>query len=124
MLDTHESLAAEWHPQLNGSAKAADFSLGSKAKAWWLCKEAKCSPGCTCTQEHVFCAVIQKRAVEGQRCPFCVGQRACACNNLLAVWPQLVQEQWDFAANEALGLSPESLLPGSSKKACRCACSY
>ena len=50
----------------------------------------------------------------GWGCPICSGLKPCHCSSLAAKHPRLVQQQWDFAANER---RPEDLLPQSTIKA-------
>ncbi len=54
------SVAAEWHPTLNGDLTPADVSFSKKQKAWWLCS--------TCG--HQWEASIGNRA-KGAGCPPC-----------------------------------------------------
>ena len=57
-------LAAQWHPELNGSLTPQMVTYGSKKKVWWQCAEG-----------HVWNAVINSRT--GNRkcgCPVCAGR--------------------------------------------------
>ncbi|WP_448412428.1 zinc-ribbon domain-containing protein [Mycolicibacterium sp. XJ652] len=60
------SVAAEWHPTLNGDLTPSDVAFSKKEKAWWIC--AQCG--------NVWEASIGNRAAGGG-CPPC-GRRAAA----------------------------------------------
>jgi hypothetical protein len=36
LSETHPELAAEWHPEMNGSMRSAEVTSGSNQKVWWL----------------------------------------------------------------------------------------
>ena len=67
------TIAAEWHPTLNGDLTPADVSFSKKAKAWWLCASCRKAweavignrvrwPGCP------HCGINgRKRATRGRR---------------------------------------------------------
>lgn len=58
------SVAAEWHPTLNGNMTPDMVTCGSQRKAWWICSEG-----------HVWNAVISSRAASQKcGCPVCAGK--------------------------------------------------
>ena len=57
------SVAAQWHPELNGDLTPVHVTKGCRKKVWWVCSES-----------HVWKAAISSRA--GSRktgCPVCAG---------------------------------------------------
>lgn len=60
------SVAAEWHPTLNGDVTPSDVAFSKKEKAWWICAQCR----------NVWEASIGNRA-RGAGCPPC-GRRAAA----------------------------------------------
>lgn len=65
LAKTQPSLAAEWHPTLNGAATPGDVAAGSPRRPWWLC------PRCG----HEWRARISARSA-GSGCPECAAQQA------------------------------------------------
>lgn len=64
-LETKEpKLAAQWHPDLNGTLTPQMVTVGSHKKVWWRCSE-----------DHVWKAVVYSRA-GGKKsgCPVCAGK--------------------------------------------------
>ncbi|MFR8728608.1 MAG: zinc-ribbon domain-containing protein, partial [Dysosmobacter sp.] len=61
------TVAAQWHPTLNGSLTPQMVTAGSRRKVWWQCA---CG--------HVWKAAIYPRAGK-QRCgcPICAGRTKC-----------------------------------------------
>jgi predicted nucleic acid-binding Zn-ribbon protein len=60
LAERSPTIAAEWHPTLNGDLTPADVSFSKKAKVWWLCA------GC----DHEWQAVIGNR-IRWPGCPHC-----------------------------------------------------
>jgi Probable Zinc-ribbon domain/Protein of unknown function (DUF559) len=60
LAERSPTIAAEWHPTLNGELTPADVSFAKKAKVWWLCA------GCG----HAWQAIIGNR-VRWPGCPHC-----------------------------------------------------
>ena len=57
------TIAAEWHPSLNGDLTPEQVLVGSHEKAWWRCAEG-----------HVWKAVIASRTGKQKcGCPVCAG---------------------------------------------------
>jgi len=100
---TNPDLAAQWHPAKNGELKPTDVSVGSGKKIWWI---GKCG--------HSWQATVGSRN-QGTGCPYCNNLLVLAgFNDLASKYPKLVIE-WDTEKN--IGLSPESVTPGSNKEA-------
>ncbi len=58
------TVAASWHPTLNGTLTPQDVTTGSRRKVWWLCPEG-----------HVWKAVVYSRARKQKTgCPVCAGR--------------------------------------------------
>ena len=53
-------IAAEWHPEKNGTLTAKDVTVASGKKVWWLCKN-----------KHEYEATVYSRKT-GTGCPFCL----------------------------------------------------
>ena len=57
-------LAAQWHPELNGSLRPEGVTAGSRHKVWWACPLG-----------HVWRAAVYSRAgKQGSGCPVCAGR--------------------------------------------------
>ena len=93
LATTHPLLAREavdWNP--------TEYSAGSAAKVSWKCKVG-----------HTFQSVIQSRALRGDSCPICSGQKVLpGFNDLATTHPEL--------SKEADGWDPTLVTAGSNKK--------
>jgi hypothetical protein len=109
LADKHPDIVIQWHPTKNGLLKPKDFSVGSKQKIWWICKNG-----------HEWLADINGR-VRGRGCLKCCSdlrginfrKSRSKYNNLLKDFPEIAKE-WHATKNE--GLSPKDFPPKSSKK--------
>jgi len=64
LATTAPKIAAQWHPELNGSLTPQMVTAGSRKKIWWHCAEG-----------HVWKAVVYSRAgVQKSGCPVCAGR--------------------------------------------------
>ena len=95
-------LAKQWHSTKNDDLTPSDVTANSGKRAWWVCEKG-----------HEWNAIIGNRS-KGGGCPYCVGKRASAENNLQAVNPELAK-QWHYAKNG--DLTPSDATAGSRKKA-------
>jgi Probable Zinc-ribbon domain len=59
---SHPDIAAQWHPERNGTKTPADFTYGSHFEAWWQCPKRK---------SHVWRARIASRTSMVAGCPHC-----------------------------------------------------
>jgi len=96
-------LAAEWHPEKNGSLKPSDVTAGSSRKVWWQCQKS---------DSHSWVATTSSRT-RRSGCPYCAGKRVGKDNNLLAVHPELASE-WHPTRNQPL--TPDQFTSGSNKR--------
>lgn len=95
-------LAAQWHPTKNGELTPSMVKLKSNKDAWWVCEKG-----------HEWKTLISVRT-EGSGCPYCDNRLALpGFNDLKTVAPE-VASQWHPTKNGEL--TPEHVLPGSSKK--------
>lgn len=94
------SLAAEWHPELNGTLTPLQVLPRSNKKVWWQCLR---------DPAHEWRAVISSRAA-GCGCPFCVGHKPTLTTSLQALHPLLAAE-WDVERNDPL--AAHQVRPGS-----------
>lgn len=92
----HPALAQEYAEDLNGGRPPTEVGPGS-GKAWWRC-----------TEGHTWQKAVQQRVkYPTSGCPICA--------SIFCTHPHLLEE-WDYEANDALGLDPKKLTPGSGKK--------
>ena len=82
-------LAAQWHPEKNGTLYPADVSAQSNRKVWWQCEKG-----------HEWQASVQGRVVQNSRCPYCAGRRVMKGENDLATLFPEVAAEWDYEINE------------------------
>lgn len=88
-------LAAQWHPERNGSLTPVDVTQGSNRRVWWVCDRG-----------HEWQALVYQRA-QGSRCPRCTGLPP------LAEAPVELIRQWHPERNG--DLSPADLTQGSGR---------
>ena len=97
------SIAAQWHPTMNGDLTPDQVFYGSTKKVWWLCP----------TYNLPFDASPRDRVKFGVQTPFETGQRvAPGFNDLQTLNPELAA-QWDFERND---VTPDQVAPLSNKK--------
>lgn len=96
------SIAAQWHPLMNGELKSSQVSSGSHEKAWWLCEAG-----------HETEQVIREKVRSG-KCKTCIGRKILqGFNDLETTHPELSRE-WKTEKNNGLRASEVSF--GSSSK--------
>lgn len=93
-------LLSEWHYEKN-ALSPSQFSLGSKSRVWWLCKNG-----------HEWEAMIGSRSL-GRKCPYCTSKKASKENNLLSANPELAKE---FHPIKNSPFIPDQIMPKSGKK--------
>ena len=96
-------LAAQWHPEKNGSLKPSDVAPGSNRKVWW---KGPCG--------HEWEALVLGRS-RGNGCPYCSGLRPTPGVNDLATTHPDVAAMWHPERNGAL--SPADVSRGSARLA-------
>ena len=97
------NLAAQWHPEKNGSLTPREVSPFTNRKVWW-----KCPCG------HEYHAVVAARASTNSSCPYCTGKRVLAGFNDLATKHPAIAAQWYDTLNGEL--TPRMVTAGSKKK--------
>ena len=73
-------LIKEWHPSNNGLLDPNLLTSGSNKRVWWRCSN---------NQNHVWEALIYKRALSGRSCPYCAGKRVSIENSLATKYPEV-----------------------------------
>ena len=99
-------IASEWDYEKNDILKPEMFSSHSNIKVWWKCQN-----------NHSWKVSIDARTSGGKNriCPYCANVKVwIGYNDLASKRPDLIAE-WDFDKN--VSVSPESVTPGSGKKA-------
>ncbi len=81
------------------------ITAGSAKMVHWIC--TKCPKG----RPHLFVASPANRLGKNSGCPFCATRKACTCNSLHSLYPELAAE-YDTARND---VGPEQVLPRSRK---------
>lgn len=95
-------IAAEWHPEKNGTLTAEDVMPFTGRKVWWR--------GNACG--HVWQTSVDKRT-KGSGCPYCSGAKVLVgFNDLATVFPDIAEE-WSDERNG--DLNPESVTAFSCK---------
>ncbi|KAL3140451.1 hypothetical protein ABBQ38_004710 [Trebouxia sp. C0009 RCD-2024] len=94
--ECNHPLLAEWDYKRNAAQGhyPDKVRLRSHKQIFWLC--TKCPAG----QEHSWSAMPLDRTDRKESgCPFCAGKAACACNSLLALYPDTAAE-WDYSKDQ------------------------
>ncbi len=103
----YPDLAREWHSTKNGDLKPTDVMPHSGMKVWWQCQRG-----------HEWQTRVYERYRKGPRpCPFCAHRRAGEDYNLAVRFPHIAKE-WHPTKNRSL--TPETVTPGSERKAWWC----
>lgn len=98
-------VAAEWHPELNGTLKPDMVMPASADKVWWLCPK--------CGQPYQASPSKRTRK-EASACPVCARKRIVpGINDLATLRPDLAKE-WHPTLNGEL--LPSAVAPNYSKK--------
>lgn len=96
-------IAADWHPDRNGSLLPHKVLSGTHLKYWWRCKVA---------DDHVWKAAVNSRT-NGRNCPSCAGIQASETNSLESLFPE-ISKQWHYEKNDPT--KPSEVVAGSGKK--------
>ena len=97
----------DWSRNTKRGLYPTEVSKGSKKKAWWHCSTCKGS------YEATICD-----KTTGYGCPFCAGHKVLpGFNDLLTLYPELIESEWDYVKNDADGLFPNMLSGGSEVNA-------
>lgn len=83
----YPKVAAQWHPEKNGSVRPEDVMPGTDKAYWW-----RCGLG------HEWKANVENRTLKGNGCPYCAGKKAWpGYNDLATEFPQLMKEWcWEY----------------------------
>lgn len=101
---THELIARQWHPTLNGSLTPGDVVAGSERPVWWLCPD----------EGHEYETAPVYRTKHGSECHYCTRQKPHPTTCLVVTHPE-VAASWHEELNG--DLSPYDVLSGSTNKA-------
>ena len=103
LLESHPTVAAQWHATLNGILSPSHVSFGSGTKVWWKC-DKRCTGQADCI--HEWEASISKRTNKNgaSGCPHCANRSldrpCCASNSLANVKYADLIAQWDTEKND------------------------
>lgn len=101
---THDVIARQWHPSLNGALTPDDVVAGSERSVWWLCPE----------EEHEYETAPVNRTEKGSGCHYCTRQKVHPTTCLAATHPEAAAT-WHEELNG--DLTPGDVLAGSTQKA-------
>lgn len=105
LLKDNKDIMRYWDYEKNDNNLLEKASLGSHEKAWWYCDNG-----------HSYEQVIRSK-VKGIGCPICSNKKVLkGYNDLATTNPELLIE-WDYKKNILLGLSPDTVVKGTEKKA-------
>ena len=96
----------DWDTNATAGFDPSKITCGSKQRAHWICH--KCPRG----QPHTWQTRVHDM-YKGSGCPVCAGKRACKCNSLKSLHPDLAN-QWDYSKNEGM---PEDYTANSNHDA-------
>ena len=97
------SLAAQWHPVLNGNLSPEQVAFASHKKAWWQCPQVP---------THTWEANVGNRH-KGRGCPICAHQKA-TIEHSLGTLHSAIAQGWHPTLNAPL--LPSGVLPRSNKR--------
>lgn len=97
-------VAAEWHPDRNGTVTPVAVVATSSRVGWWRCSR---------DPSHEWRASVRDRTRYLSSCPYCSNDRVCTSNSLLATHHRVARE-WHATKNGPL--SPEQVTSGSSRR--------
>ena len=104
-------IAAEWHPDKNGSLSPSNVTYGSKKQVWWLCPKT-CPEGC----KHEWQSTPNSRTNQNSGCHFCTNRKVCIHTSFVNTHrdshPHLIKE-WHPDKNK--GIDPTQLSFGSNQ---------
>lgn len=98
------AIAAQWHPEKNGTLLPSAVSPYSNRRVWWRDKLG-----------HVWQASVAARTQHGSGCPYCSGKTALPGFNDLATLAPEVAAQWHPTLNGTL--TPDQVTAGSHRTA-------
>lgn len=82
-------IAAQWHPEKNGTLSPGDVTVFSNYKAWWRCKNG-----------HEWQTWVEARVRQNSGCGYCSGHHLIKGeSDLKTLFPQVAVE-WDYEYND------------------------
>ncbi len=109
LADSGHPVMKEWDYELN-EQQGLDphkITLRSNKRCNWICRQ------CPAGQLHRWKAAPLVRTLQASGCPYCSGLKACKCNSLQALSPEVAAE-WDYVKNEG---TPDDYPANSHMKA-------
>jgi hypothetical protein len=95
----HPAVAAQWHPDKNGSLSPQELTPGSGRKVWWRCRKA-----------HEWRATVASRT-RGSGCPHCYRESIVSGRPLI---DRGLMKEWHPSLNP--GLNPRKLTTAYNRK--------
>ncbi len=107
LMTKNPDLMNEWDFKKNNEIGLYPYNVGPGTirKAWWKCPNGHPS----------YCAAISDRG-RGKGCAVCKNKKALSGTNDLATKRPDLLKQWNYEKNNRLGITPESITAGSTKK--------
>lgn len=102
----YPEVASEWCIKKNNGLLPINVTPGSNKKVWWVCSRG-----------HEYLAMVSKRAIRGQGCPYCANVKVLVGYNDLATTHPNLLPFWDYEKNSRESIMPEKVLSGTDKKA-------
>jgi very-short-patch-repair endonuclease len=109
IVHTHPAIAAQWHPEKNGTLKPEQVTSGCGTKIWWLCPNT-CEYGC----KHEWVSRVTDRVQKDTDCPQCCTflHKICVHQSIAFTHSDIVKE-WHSSKNGEL--KPEQYSFGADK---------
>ena len=101
----NKEILKEWNYEKNKGLDPDYFDAGSGYKVWWKC-----------SKDHEWEATIHSRTYQKNGCPYCSNRLVLQGYNDFETKHQKLLKEWNYEKNNALGIFPNHVLPGSSKK--------
>ena len=96
----YPTIAAQWHPEKNGTLTPLDVTPGSGKNVWWRCEKG-----------HEWKASVSNRSRRGHNCPYCA-DRSKRLGSIAEQRPDLLKE-WNHEKNVK---PPQEVAARSNKK--------
>lgn len=109
LIENYPDLMIEWDYDRNNEAGLDVSIVKSKSNktAYWLCA----------CYHHSYAMRICDRT-RGRGCPYCAGSKALpGFNDLLTLYPEIINNEWDYDGNDANNMHPCDYTIGSKAKA-------